>query len=220
LPLFPALALLTASIWERFPNTQKEIKPIDLRWFSIPSWILPIGILIGGAVFITNMDKLLPREAAGVEGNSYNLVAVALMFIGTTVTAWFIQRKKPANALKAQALTMAMVVLVALQGIVPNISKAAQGVMMGYLRKIDGHPLMLYEIQRTSLTFYGKRRVPRYVEEQQPEILTELAKNPQTFVITKTDYLDNFRPLLPNTYQLGIVEKGPVYSLLSVRKKP
>lgn len=220
LPLFPALALLTASIWERFANTQQEIKPIDLRWFSIPSWILPIGILIGGAVFITNMDKLLPREAAGVEGNSYNLVAVALMFIGTTVTAWFIQRQKPANALQAQALTMALVVLVALQGIVPNISKAAQGVMMGYLRKIDGHPLMLYEIQRTSLTFYGKRRVPRYVEEQRPEILTELAKNPQTFVITKTDYLDNFRPLLPNTYQLGIVEKGPVYSLLSVRKKP
>lgn len=220
LPLFPALALLTASAWERFAISPKGIKPLDLRWFSIPSWILPIGILIGGTVFITNMDKLLPREAADVEGNSYNLVAVALMFIGTTVTAWFIQRQKPANALKAQALTMAMVVLVAMQGIVPNISKAAQGVMMGYLRRIDGHPLMLYEIQRTSLTFYGKRRVPRYVEEQRPEILTELAKNPQTFVITKTDYLDNFRPLLPNTYQLGIVEKGPVYSLLSVRKKP
>lgn len=220
LPLFPALALLTASAWERFSVLREGITPADLRWFSVPSWLLPIGTLIGGTVFITNMDKLLPREAAGIEGNGYNLIAVGLMLVGTTLSAWLIHRKKPTPALQTQAFTMALVVLVAMQGIVPNVSKAAQGVMMEYLRKIDGRPIMLYEMQRTSLTFYGKRRVPRYVEEQRPEILTELAKNPQTFVITKTNYLENFRPLLPGTYQLGIVEKGPVYSLLSVRKKP
>lgn len=219
LPLFPALALLTASVWDRCASQTGTSADIG-KWMSVPAWILPIGTLIAGTVFITNMDKLLPREAAGIEANAYNFIAVALLLIGTTLSAWLLRRRQAANALKAQAFTMALLVLVAMQGIVPNISKAAQGVMMRYLGETHGQPLMLYEIQRTSLTFYGKRRIARYVEEQRPEILTELNKNPQTYVITKTDYLDQFVSLIPDPFQLTVLEKGPVYSFLSVRKKP
>lgn len=220
LPLFPALALFVAAAWARFSTQGKAITPKAHRWFSIPSLILPIGILIGGTVFITSMDKLLPREAAGVEANGYNLAAVALLLVGSGVTAWLIQKKQAHQALKTQALTVALLVMVAMQGIVPNVSKAAQSVMMEYLRKTNGQPLMLYEIQRTSLTFYGKRRIPRYVEEQQPEILAELNKNPQTFVITKHEYLENFKPLIPGNFQLAVIQKNGVYCLISVRKKP
>lgn len=223
LPLFPALALLTAATWERFATStsgSNRLKSAELRWFSIPSWILPIGTLIAGIVFITSMDKLLPREAAGIEGNNYNLIAVSLMLLGTTLTALLIQRQKPSWAVKAQAGAMALVVLVAMQGIVPNISNAAQGLMRHYLDKTNGQPLMLYEIQRTSLTFYGKRRVPRFVRTQQAEIAAELAKNPQTFVITKNNHLKTLQPLLPAAYELGVVEKGRVYSLLSISKSP
>ncbi|WP_373532458.1 ArnT family glycosyltransferase [Vampirovibrio sp.] len=220
LPLFPALALLTATAWHRFISEDKGSTLKASGWFRIPSLILPIGILVGGTVFITNMDKLLPREAAGIEANSYNLMAVAVLMLGALCTTWLIHQKRAEQALKAQALTMMVLVAVAMQGIVPNVSKAAQSVMMGFLKKTNGQPLMLYEIQRTSLTFYGQRRVPRYVEEQQTAILAELDKSPQTFVITKNQHVDNFRPLIPRTYQLNIVEKDAVYSLLSVRKKP
>lgn len=220
LPLFPALALLTASTWHRFSTEGKAISSRAHRWFLIPSLILPIGMLVGGTVFITSMDKLLPREAAGIEANAYNLIAVIVLIAGGLITAWYMREKQLERALKAQALTMMVLVVVAMQGIVPNVSKAAQSVMMGYLQKTSGQPLMLYEIQRTSLTFYGKRRIPRYVEEQQPAIMAELNKNAQTYVITKNEYVENFRPLLPATFQLTLVEKDNVYSLLSVRKKP
>jgi 4-amino-4-deoxy-L-arabinose transferase-like glycosyltransferase len=220
LPLFPALALLTASTWYRFSTEGKAISSRVHRWFLIPSLILPLGMLVGGTVFITNMDKLLPREAAGIEANGYNLIAVVILIAGGFITAWYMRQKQLERALKAQALTMIVLVVVAMQGIVPNVSKAAQSVMMGYLQKTNGQPLMLYEIQRTSLTFYGKRRIPRYVEEQQPAIIAELNKNAQTYVITKNEHVENFRPLLPATFQLTLVEKDNVYSLLSVRKKP
>jgi 4-amino-4-deoxy-L-arabinose transferase-like glycosyltransferase len=220
LPLFPALALLTATTWDRFSAESKDINTGVHRWFLIPSLILPIAVLVAGTVFITNMDKLLPREAAGIEANGYNLIAVIVLLAGSRITAWYMRQKQLEQALKAQALTMMLLVVVAMQGIVPNVSKAAQSVMMGYLQKTNGQPLMLYEIQRTSLTFYGKRRIPRYVEEQQSAIMAELHKNAQTYVITKNEYVENFRPLLPAAFQLTLVEKDNVYSLLSVSKKP
>ncbi len=219
LPLFPALALLVASVWIETP-TKTESEPVSSRWLSFPAAISTFSILIGGLVFITNMDRLLPREAAGVQGNTYNLIAVFVLLLGASLTTWLLTRQQRAKALKAQALTIVLLVIVALQGIVPNISKATQGVMMDYLSKTGNAPLMLYEIQRTSLTFYGKRRVPRFVEEQQAEMLKELQKNTVTYVITKNTFHSQFQELLPATFTVSVIEKDPVYSLLSVRKAP
>ncbi|MCE3234091.1 MAG: hypothetical protein K0Q50_271, partial [Vampirovibrio sp.] len=88
------------------------------------------------------------------------------------------------------------------------------------LKRTGQSPLMLYEIQRPSLTFYGKRRVPRFVEEDRPELVQELNKNKQTYVITKSAYLTDFSQLMPPSLKVRILEKGPVYSLLSVDKAP
>jgi 4-amino-4-deoxy-L-arabinose transferase-like glycosyltransferase len=218
LPLFPALALFVANVWQ---PEQEEIKTgTPSKWLTLPAWSLVLVALIGGGLFITHMDKLLPREATGVQANGFNLIAVILMLVGLSVTALLIHKQRLQTALLSQSITLAIILIIALQGIIPNISKASQGVMMEYLSKTDHNPLMLYEIQRPSLTFYGKRQIPRFVEEQQPELVQALNKNKQTYVITKSAYLTDFSHLLPASLRVHILEKGPVYSLLSVRQAP
>lgn len=223
LPLFPALALLLAESWNtRQNNTQDALNntPSSWKWLTVPAWSLVLVALLGGTLFITKMDKLLPREAIGVQANGFNMIAVVLMVAGLSITAWLVSKRQIQNALLSQSITLAVILIIALQGIIPNISKASQGVMMEYLSKAGHNPLMLYEIQRPSLTFYGQRRIPRFVEEQQPEMVQELNKNKQTYVITKSAYLSDFNHLLPASLQVHILEKGSVYSLLSVRQAP
>jgi 4-amino-4-deoxy-L-arabinose transferase-like glycosyltransferase len=219
LPLFPALALLTGSIFS--PNrTEEPPSEPNWRWLIIPAWSL-VGIVgLGGTIFTTQMDRLLPREAAGVQGNGYNVAAVLILLAGFTLTAWLINQKKLYPAVVSKVLSMALLVIVAMQGIVPNVSKAAQGVMMDYLKQIGKNPVALYEIQRPSLTFYGQRRVPRFVEEEAPALVQELNKNKQTFIITKSTLLPQLRALLPASLPLRILEKDRVYSLLSVSPAP
>lgn len=220
LPLFPALALLTASAWSQVAQPRSEQDSRLLTWLRVPAWAFPVGILAGGLVFVTRMDQLLPREAAGVQGNLFNVAAVGIMLAGALLAAILLQKKKPALALQAQALTIVALVVIAIQGIVPNVSRASQGVMMEYLHRSNGQPLMLYEIQRPSLTFYGRRHVSRFVEEQRDALLQQLNRNIHTYVITKSEYLPQFQQLMPASLQVAVVEKGPVYSLLSVRKAP
>jgi 4-amino-4-deoxy-L-arabinose transferase-like glycosyltransferase len=218
LPLFPALALWLAEPW----STQQEASTpsFSWKWLTVPAWCLVAVGLIGGSLFITHMDKLLPREAVGVQANGFNLAAVGLMIAGFALSAWLIGKQRIQIALLSQAITLALILILAVQGIIPNISKASQGVMMEYLSRTGRQPLMLYEIQRPSLTFYGRRQVPRFVEAQQPELVQSLNKNKHTYVITKSAYLTDFNHLLPRSLQVRILEKGPVYSLLSVRQAP
>ncbi len=225
LPLFPALALLTASGFTPITQPVNSAKPpANGKWFTIPAWTLVGLTAIGGLVFTTQMGHLLPREAAGVQANGYNVAAVIILLAGFTATAWLIRQKKLYTAILAQVLSMSLLVIVAIQGIVPNVSKAAQGVMMDYLQQIGNQPVMLYEIQRPSLTFYGQRKVPRYVEEQAPDLIQTLkqtlSNHPQSFIITKSTFIPQLRDLLPPSLQLHIVEKDRVYSLLSVSQAP
>jgi 4-amino-4-deoxy-L-arabinose transferase-like glycosyltransferase len=219
LPLFPALALLLAETWQAKQNQEPAVAPKG-QWFTIPAWTLVAVTLIGGILFTTQMDRLLPREAAGIQANGYNIAAVFIMLTGMTTTAWLISKKKLQSALLSQAVTLSLLLVVAMQGIVPNVSKAAQGVMMDYLAKTGRKPLVIYEIQRPSLTFYGQRRIPRFVEEDRPELIEELNKNKHTYVITKNVHLSDFNQLLPSSMQVHILEKGAVYSLLSVSQAP
>lgn len=218
LPLFPALALFTANAWPQ-QNVENSNAP-HWKWLTIPAWTLVGVALVGGIVFSTQMSRLMPREAAGVQANSYNLIAVGVLIAGFLAVAIQLSRHKTNQALTSQVLSMSLLVIVAMQGIVPNVSKAAQGAMMEYLKTIGKAPVVLYEIQRPSLTFYGQRRVPRFVEEQAPALRAELNKNKQTFIITKTTFIPQLQSLLPPDQQVRILEKDRVYSLLSVSHAP
>ena len=220
LPLFPGLALWMAEAWLSQAEQTENGDARPSTWWTIPAWGLVLTTVIGGFIFLTRMESLLPREAAGIQANGYNLAAVLALLTGTLLTAWLLNRKNIRKALLAQALTLPLVLIISMQGILPNVSKAAQGVMMDYLKRTGQSPLMLYEIQRPSLTFYGKRRIPRFVEEDRPELVQELNKNKQTYVITKSAYLTDFSQLMPPSLKVRILEKGPVYSLLSVDKAP
>jgi 4-amino-4-deoxy-L-arabinose transferase-like glycosyltransferase len=215
LPLFPGLALLTAEAWHA---ESLSAKARANRWFVIPAWLLMITSMTGGLVFILNMEKLLPREALGIVANEYNLVAVLLLVTGTSLVAWLLSQKRIAPALLTQAGTMGVLIVVALHGIIPNVSRATQGTMLEYLRKIGNEPVVLFEIQRPSLTFYGQRRVPRYVNTDRAQLIETLNGNPKTFVITRNQHLPVLERLLPKSMQVDVLDKDRIYSLLSVSK--
>lgn len=213
LPLFPALALLTAAGWEGASERSRQ-------WFFIPSVLLAVAAVVAGGLFNLQMGKLLPREAAGVQAGGETLIAAILLALGLVLTAWLLYKKRFQQAFLTQIASLCLTFVIAAVSIIPNVSQAAQGLMLSYLQKAGGQPLMIYEMQRPSLTFYGKRRVPRYVEEQKTSIVAELNKNGRTFVITKNNYLTQFVGLLPLSMRVEILEKDAVYSLLSVDALP
>lgn len=216
LPLFPALALLTAVVWEAKSRSRAD----EDGWMFLPAVFMAIGALAGGVLFNSNMDKLLPREALGVQANGYNLVGAVILVFGMAWTAWLLHKGRFMQALTSQVAAITLTFMIAAVGILPAVSQATQGTMLHYLQKTGGKPLMIYEIQRPSLTFYGKRRIPRFVEEQQEQIVAELNKSPYTFVITKNNYLAQFTGLLPTSMRVEVLEKDAVYSLLSVSLTP
>lgn len=224
LPLFPALALLTAEAWEaesiRALNTQKPAS----RWYTVPAWILVAAVTLAGLAFVTSMDKLLPREAQGIAANIYNLYAVLALVAGTTLSAWLINRRNMAPALVAQGATMAIVGLIAMIGIIPNISQATQGDMLTFLARTHQQPLVIYELQRPSLTFYGRRRIERFTADTQAEMIATFQQHGQqhgtTFVITKNHHVAPFTDSLPASLQVELLEQSPRHSLLSVQAAP
>jgi 4-amino-4-deoxy-L-arabinose transferase-like glycosyltransferase len=221
LPMFPALALILAETWHsrRVPAVEgnaKEGYPNSDRWFTGAAWVLLVILAVGGILFITRMDRLLPHEASGVTANTFNTVAVCLVILGSGAAAWLLQCRRAAAALVCQVLTIALMVIVALDGIVPNISLAAQGTMRRYLAQSQNRPLILYEIQRPSLTFYSRRRIPRFVNTDRVKLLNELKQHPETLVITREQHLPDFGRHLPATMHFEILEKDGAYRLLSV----
>jgi 4-amino-4-deoxy-L-arabinose transferase-like glycosyltransferase len=214
LPLFPALALLTATGW--VSDSEENASP----WFTLPAALLTLGALIAGVLFNTQMGNLLPREAADAQANLATLGGAVILFAGLVITTWLFSKGKRMQAFASQTLVLSVTFLIAGAGILPTIGHAAQGLMLEYLQKTGGKPLMIYEMQRPSLTFYGRRRVPRFVEEQQSQLIAELRKNPQTFVILKNNYREQFMGLLPVSMHVEILEKDAVYSLLSVKTAP
>jgi 4-amino-4-deoxy-L-arabinose transferase-like glycosyltransferase len=218
LPLFPGLALLTAESWHSESLQSLSTKVQANRWFVIPAWLLMVTGMIGGLVFILNMEKLLPREAVGIVANEYNLIAVLLLVAGTGLVAWLLSQKRIAPALLTQAGTMGVLIVVALHGIIPNVSRATQGTMLEYLHQTGKDPLVLFEIQRPSLTFYGQRRVPRYLNTDRDQLIETLNGNPKTFVITKNQHLPVLERLLPPSMKVDVLDKDRIYSLLSVSK--
>lgn len=230
LPLLPALALLMGSLWygksldQRAEQSQQnsygttDLEDVPWKWLIIPAWSFAVLVLAGGGVFITQMGKLLPREAAGIQGNHYNLIAVMILLAGSILTAFLLQRKSASKALLSQSFMMGALLIVAMIGIVPNISTAAQGVMMEYLQKTNGQPLILYEIQKPSLTFYGRRRIPRFVEEERSQLQQELKNHSETYVITKNQFLAELNLMIPPGMKFRVIEKGSVYSLILISK--
>ncbi len=225
LPLFPALGLWVGELWQHAIEQSARTGRSD-RWLTLPAFLLALFSIAAGFLLVFKMPALLPREAATIASNGYNVIVAVLFVAGSVLAAFLAQRAKLLSAFWMQCATVVLVLFFSMQGIVPNVSRAAQATMVHYATITGTQPLITFEIQKPSLTYYGahgQRQVLRFTESeeiQKPVLVSFLNKNPQTFVVTNSKLIRRFQALLPGTLQIRTVEKGPVYSLLSVIRKP
>lgn len=224
LPMFPALALGFSDVFHFLlssKNNQADAK-MQSMWKTIQfgSLFWVIATVIAGGFFILKMDLLLPREAAGIQGNQYNVFAALFMLTGAMAAAWFAFQRKVLHLISSHVVSLILVLVVAGIGILPVVSQVTQGAMLHYLQLASSSPLMIYEIQRPSLTFYGQRRIERFVkrdtEQMQSYLLAQLAKHNTVFVITKNKYVTRLSEQLPAPCIIRTVEMNHDYRLLSI----
>ncbi len=214
LPLFPGAALALAATWyTASENTSTALH----QWLTRSAWVLVLAVLIAGYFFLNHMGLLLPREAQFVSANHYNAIAIAVLFLGTSLMAWLITQERLTGALISQSITMACVGVVTVQGILPNISQVTQGPMLGFIKKAQNSPLATYELIRPSLTYYTRKKVPHFDEKGQPELRDFIRQAGPTYVVTKNYHVEELKQALAESSgQMTLVEQGPLYSLLTV----
>jgi 4-amino-4-deoxy-L-arabinose transferase-like glycosyltransferase len=246
LPLFPALALFLGEAWalcqqslvpapvsmspdsaepviEQALSCQTLSKAMDtqhaLRWLQWASVVLTALLTVAGLVFILRMDVLLPREAEGIRDNGFNGLGMAFMVLGTLVASRFLMKRRLSAALFAQAGAVMLTLIVALYGILPAISYTAQGKMLHYLALSGQHPLMLYDLQRPSLTFYGRRTIPRFGGGDFIALSTLLHQHTQAFVITRNSRVSGLQNRLKSDFAIRVIDHDSRYSLLGLRAR-
>jgi 4-amino-4-deoxy-L-arabinose transferase-like glycosyltransferase len=227
LPMMPGLALAIAELWHLLATREKTKSlaksQVDRLWQLV--WlgavILVVAFGIAGAFFVFKMDALLPREAAGMAGNPFNKVVVGLLLLGAGLAWWAGRTRRSLLLVGSYVATLLLVSMVALHGIVPAISQATQGATLSFLALTQGKPLMLYEIQRPSLTFYGRRKIERFGKNDskalQITLRKQLLSNTPVFVMTRTKYAEQLNTAVAGQYQVNPVKTEGAYCLLSVR---
>ncbi|MBX2859588.1 MAG: hypothetical protein KTR14_00005, partial [Vampirovibrio sp.] len=117
----------------------------------------------------------------------------------------------------------AVVVVVALNGIVPRVNNITQGDMLAFLDIAGESPLATYEIVRPSLTFYAKRKVPR-VGKGDEDLFNALVApvanlEGQVYVITKKRFIETLSERRSPKIDLEVVKTGNVYALVLLKSQ-
>lgn len=225
LPLFPALALMSAVVLyrsEQSPGFYARVRP----WLLGGAALLLLAGLVLSFFLLTQMAAILPKEAVAIATNQYNLLAAGILVAGLSVFATFIWRRQLMAAVVAATTMLSVIAVVAMTGILPNVSAVLQGPMHHFTRLADGNPLVTYEITRPSLTFYTRNKVHHIARDDDAK-LNRLIHNEQfmhrkpLYIITKNRYVEQFQTLIvPNLTDVGpvtLVEQGPVYSLMTLQ---
>ncbi len=229
LPMFPGLALMVGATWfqavspgvgttepKELPALEKTLRK-HLAWSAL---VLFFVLLVIGVLFTLKMSMFLPREAQHISENPMNILAVAVLVLGTGGAMVLLFRQKLAWALTTQGTTMALLAVVALQGIVPHVNQATQGAMLSYLALAGEAPLVTYEIRRPSLTYYAQKRIPHIPKNDRATLEALVKTHPSVYVITKNSFMDELLAVQPLNSQLHMVSQGKRYSLLKLSTQP
>jgi len=182
------------------------------------------GVLPGAVLMLDKIVAEVPVEAQGLVESNANLFAIVVLTLGVGAVALLLSKNKITQALIAQAATLAFVGVIAVHHIVPAVNNVMQGDMLSFAKTVGDKPLAVYEIQRPSLTFYTRQRVPHIKRKEYDQLYRLLAENEKRtgetvlYVITKNKYLNQLAQLEPQRATVRLVENGPVYSLLAVEK--
>ena len=228
LPMFPALALFIAGWfedvqegWEAAGSGGLEsAKPWSRRWLWFPAALLAVGVLVAGGLFMTQAERFLPSGTASVQVGKPTLAVFGLLTLALGVMVIFWRKRMSLGAVSLLAAGMTAAWVLALIFLMPAVSAASQSETLHYLERVGRNPLVIFEIQRPSLTFYGRRRIERFTH-MQPEVLQRLvSESPRFYLITRPRHFKQLEAILPVSARLSVLEKGAVYSLLSIERPP
>lgn len=202
LPMFPGLALVLALTFDA----------VSTGIHRIAAWTL-VGLLAAAGIALT--PNLLPAEAGHIADNPWVISGWAALLVGSLLSALMFNRRQISQAVLTHGVTMALVAVIALNGIVPVVNQATQGSMNQFVREVPtGAPLVTYEIIRPSLTFYAQRGIPHIARDDYAKLLAILHQGLPVYIITKNKFIPQLYNGLPPSTQLSIVDRASVYTLL------
>ncbi len=236
LPLFPALALLTGFVFEQLAQSISTTAPnTSSQWSYRACWILSgllaVVLVILAPLFVGQPATFLPKIAQQINQlteNPLSLVAVASLALGSIFMTFFILRRQMMFALASQAIAFTLLVVCALNSILPSINEVTQGAMLSFAEQAKGEPLAIYEITRPSLTYYSRKKIPHVGRDDYGKLdalLTSVeTDNPQNarerllYIITKNSLHSDLASVIPKGSQLTLIDKQTVYSLFTLKK--
>ncbi len=217
-PLFPAAALLTATYWHR-SLFDPDIKG---RRASIHT-MMAIGYLL--AIAFASLPSLYPSFAGelskefplattiGLGSGPY--LAATVLLIGMALVGYFgLSDERRAGAFWAAGASIALVMLIVLQLIVPGVNRyfISPPQTLSYTAGVNLAPtdrLIVYGSTRPSNAFYARRKVIFVSEGEEATIRQALAQPGQTMVVLPETYQSKLPPeaktLVPILKQYGYV---------------
>lgn len=188
LPLYPAVALLTASFLEHWRRGEIEVAGW-LRLLGLACWAsigvgLALVLLRAGGVI--DVPVLQGRYLPGVEeGIWLGIVPIA----GATAAGWLLHRQQRGRMIQALAASAVLFAALAAIWIAPALDehKAPRFlVQTAQARQLDREVLVgCFEYYQPSLVFYCQRQVKRLVSEEQVFALLESPLEVYLFVPAK-----------------------------------
>jgi 4-amino-4-deoxy-L-arabinose transferase-like glycosyltransferase len=196
LPLFPAVSVLVA--YQFWHGPRKALRA--------QTWATGLLVLLVTVAMALGLDKLLPREAHGVEATSAVWWMGAALLAGVVGTDWTLQKSQSRpHALIYTCLGWLLAMSIALIGVLPGISQTAHAPVWFVRQWVALHgpvPVATFHMQRPSLTFYLNQPVPLYMDAK--HLTTYAQQQWQThkalLVLTKTPYVAQVQHALPSCH--------------------
>jgi 4-amino-4-deoxy-L-arabinose transferase-like glycosyltransferase len=154
LPLFPAMAIVVNYAWQR---ASQQSLLLALR-ATLVFTLLTITIM-----GIIGLDRFLPNEAAGTGLNSMVWWVGLALAIGLVVADRFLVRSARLLSMTSLCGGWLVAVAVTITGILPHVSRVTHAPVQfvrDYVAQQGRMPVMTYQMQRPSLTYYLNQPVP------------------------------------------------------------
>lgn len=213
LPLFPAMTLLTANLWNDFIYENKNIKSI-----KISAKILTAICFILSLVMIFGFNFLLPRDEKLQSGYVDISFLIHIIFIFIFIPAsiiFYIYKNKKIYAFFAKILLMIEILLITTNMVLPVVYNSGQRDLINYISLSKGifskynARLVTYNLIKPSIVFYSREKI--YNIESYVELCKCIADKKPVLIITKKSYLDEYSPKI----KFYVISRGKKYSLIS-----
>lgn len=220
-PLYPAAAILAAAYWQRgLRDPATAGLRLSFRLIILTGSLLGFGLAASPSLYAHFVDKISKEfpMAAQVDPGIGPPLAGLVLIVGTALSGYLgLSREKRAGALWAGGLTIALVMLIALQFTLPRFSRYfvsppqelafTAGVNLG-----AEDQLILYGPPRPSLIFYAQRKAVLIKPGEEAKMAPHLAKPGRTMILLPS----RLKPQLPpeaRSYPVVLERYG--YSLLA-----